>query len=95
MPKGYVIARINVHDADGFEEFKRLSGPAIADHGGRVLVRDPAPDVREGAAEGVAIIVEFDSPEVARVFYESQAYTEAKRVREGAAETELVLATGV
>ncbi|TFL16921.1 DUF1330 domain-containing protein [Jannaschia formosa] len=95
MPKGYVVARIDVHDADGFEEFKRMSGPVIKEHGGRVLVRDPSPDVREGSGTGVVIVVEFDSPEAARVFYESQGYTDAKRVREAAARTELVLATGL
>ncbi|PWJ21263.1 DUF1330 domain-containing protein [Jannaschia seohaensis] len=95
MPKGYVVARIRVQDKDGFEEFKRLSGPVIAEYGGRVLVRDPAPDVREGAAEGLVIIVEFDDPGTARAFYESEGYTEAKRVREAVSQTELVLATGL
>lgn len=95
MPKGYVIAHIRVHDADGFEEFKRLSGPAIQDHGGRVLVRDPKPDHREGAAQGTVIVVEFDDIATARRFYESQAYTDARAVRERAAETDLVLAEGL
>jgi hypothetical protein len=30
MPKGYLIAHIRVHDAEAFEEFKSLSGAAMA-----------------------------------------------------------------
>ena len=95
MPKGYIIAHIRVHDADGFETFKSLSGAAIKAHGGRVLVRDPTPDHREGGAEGVAIVVEFDSLEAARTFYESEAYTEARRVREAASDTDLIITEGL
>jgi uncharacterized protein (DUF1330 family) len=95
MPKGYVIAHIRVRDAEGFEAFKRLSGEAIAAHGGRVLVRNPAPDHREGAAEGMVVVVEFESLAAATAFYESDAYTEARRVREAASETDLVLVEGL
>lgn len=95
MPKGYLIAHIRVRDKDAFEEFKALSGAAIKAHGGRVLVRDPSPDHREGAADGLAIVIEFDSPEAAKAFYESDAYSEARRVRERISDTDLVLAAGL
>jgi uncharacterized protein (DUF1330 family) len=95
MPKGYLIAHIRVHDKDRFEEFKAMSGAAIKAHGGRVLVRNPAPDHREGAAEGLAIVIEFDSLEAARTFYESDAYTEARRVRDAISDTDLILVEGM
>ena len=84
-----------VHDKDAFEEFKTLSGAAIKAHGGRVLVRNPAPDRREGTSEGLAIVVEFDSLDAARTFYESEAYTEARRVRETISDTDLILVEGL
>jgi uncharacterized protein (DUF1330 family) len=84
-----------VHDKDGFEAFKSLSGAAIKAHGGRVLVRNPAPDHREGSAEGLAIVVEFESLEAARTFYESDAYSEARRVREAVSDTDLILTEGL
>lgn len=95
MPKAYLIAHIRVHDPDGFEKFKAMSGPAIAEHGGRVLVRNPAPDHREGGLRGLAIVIEFADMAAARGFYESDAYTAARRVRETAAETDLMLVEGV
>ncbi len=95
MPKGYLIAHIRVHDKDAFEEFKTLSGAAIKAHNGKVLVRNPSPDVREGAAKGLAIVVEFESLEDAQAFYDSQAYREAREVREPISDTELILVEGL
>jgi uncharacterized protein (DUF1330 family) len=95
MPKGYLIAHIRVHDKDAFEEFKALSGAAIKAHHGRVLVRNPAPDHREGEAKGLAILIEFESIEAARAFYESDAYSEARAVREKISETDLILVEGL
>jgi uncharacterized protein (DUF1330 family) len=95
MPKGYLLAHIRVNDADAFEEFKRLSGAAIKAHNGRVLVRNPSPDHREGGAKGLAIVIEFESIDAARAFYESDAYSEARAVREKISETDLVLVEGL
>lgn len=95
MPKGYLVAHIRVRDKDAFEEFKALSGAAIKAHGGKVLVRNPAPDHREGGAQGLAIVIEFETLEAARAFYDSEAYTEARRVRERISDTDLILVEGL
>jgi uncharacterized protein (DUF1330 family) len=95
MPKGYLIAHIRVHDAEAFEEFEQLSGAAIKAYNGKVLVRNPAPDHREGAAEGLAIVIEFESLDAARAFYESDEYSTARRVREKISETDLILVEGL
>ena len=95
MPKAYLVAHIRVHDREAFEEFRKMSGPAIAEYGGRVLVRNPEADHREGDLRGTVIVIEFDDMDAARRFYESDAYTAARRVRERAAETDLLLVEGV
>ena len=95
MAKGYLVAHIRVHDKEGFEKFKEMSGPAISEYGGKVLVRNPSPDIREGSDSGVAIVIEFESIENAREFYESDKYTEARAVRELAADTDLILVEGM
>jgi uncharacterized protein (DUF1330 family) len=95
MAKAYLIAHIRVHDSDRFEQFKAMSGPLIANYGGRLLARNPAPDHREGAAHGLCILIEFDSLDQARSFYTSDAYTAARLIREQAAETDLVLVEGL
>ncbi|MCH2075448.1 MAG: DUF1330 domain-containing protein [Rhodobacteraceae bacterium] len=95
MAKGYLVARIKVHDKDAFEEFKSLSGAAIKAHGGKVLVRNPVNDQREGDGKGLAIVIEFESLDAATAFYESEAYTQARRVREKISDTELFLVEGL
>jgi len=95
MPKGYLIAHIRVQDKEAFEEFKQLSGAAIKAYNGNVLVRNPTPDHREGAAQGLAIVIEFESLAAAQAFYESEAYTEARAVREKISETDLILVEGL
>ena len=47
MSKGYLVAHISVHDKDGFQNFVEMATPVIGEYGGKVLVREPAPDVRE------------------------------------------------
>lgn len=95
MPKGYLIATIRVHDAEGYEQFRAASGSAIATYGGRVLVRNPHPERREGNLDGITIVIEFESLEAARRFYESPEYTAARALREKAAKTDLLLVEGV
>lgn len=95
MAKGYLIAHIRVHDKEAFEKFKQLSSAAITAHNGKVLVRNPTPDHREGGSQGLAIVIEFESIDAARAFYESDAYTEARGVREKISETDLILVEGL
>ena len=95
MPKGYLIAHIRAHDADRMQEFRDLAMPAIAKYDGRVLVSQPSPEIKEGDESGIAVVIEFEDLDTARIFYHSPEYTAARQVREEAAETDLLLAEGV
>jgi len=89
-----IVSHLRVHDKEGMEKFKQMAGPTITEYGGKVLVREPNPDVREGKILGIALVIEFKSIETARKFYESEKYQAAKAVRELAAETDLILVEG-
>ena len=95
MAKGYLIANIRVHDNEIFEKFKAMSGPVITQYGGKLLVRNPNPDRREGDLTGLVIVLEFPNIEMAKTFYESNEYTAAKLVREGGSSTDLLIVEGV
>ena len=95
MPKAYLIARIRVHDKDGFETFKEMSTPLISEYGGRLLARNSEVEIMEGDQQGLVVLLEFDSMEKAKQFYFSDGYTAAKLVREQASEADLVLVEGV
>ena len=95
MSKGYLIAHLKELDQEGMDKFRQMAGPTIGEYGGKVLVREPSPDVREGDNLGTVVVIEFESIDVARKFYESEKYQEAKAVRELASKAHLVLVEGV
>ena len=94
MSKAYLIARIRVHDKEGFETFKQMSTPLISEYGGRLLARNPEVETLEGNQEGLVVLIEFGSMDEARQFYFSDGYTAAKLVREKASEADLILVEG-
>jgi uncharacterized protein (DUF1330 family) len=95
MAKGYLIANIRVHDKEVFEKFKLMSTPLISEYGGKLLVRTPEVDRREGDVTGLVVMLEFPNIEMARTFYESESYTAAKLVREVGSSTDLCLVEGL
>ncbi len=40
MNKGYLVAHLRVRNKEGFEKFRQMAGPTIAEYGGKVLVRE-------------------------------------------------------
>lgn len=42
LAKGFLVAHIHVPAKEKFEEFKAMSGPAIAEIGGCMLLRNPS-----------------------------------------------------
>jgi len=95
MPKGYLIAHIRAHDHEKMKEFSALARPAIAKHGGNVLVVNLNPTIKEGPESGTAVVIEFENMGAAEKFYHSEDYTAAKAIRLLAAETDLILAEGL
>lgn len=92
----YLIARVNVHDPEGYEAYKTKASAAIAAHGGRYLVRGGALEVLEGQDSGWRlVIVEFEDMETARSFYNSDAYQEAVRLRAPVSEGTFLLVEGL
>ena len=59
------------------DKFKQMAGPTIVEHGGKVLVCEPSLDVREGENLGTVVLIEFESIDAARKFYESEKYQAA------------------
>jgi len=95
MEKVYVIADIEVTEPEAYEDYKRLSSAAAKEHHGRWLVRGGAVDVLEGDWEPHRLVVlEFESEEAARRWYNSPEYAEARAVRLRSARSSLLLVRG-
>ena len=95
MP-AYIIVETDITDPEQYEQYKAASPGAIAAGGGRFLVRGGELAVLEGDWEPKRLVVlEFPDLEAAKAFYESEAYREAKALREGAAKLNMVAVEGV
>ena len=95
MP-AYVIARVNVTDPDKYKGYTALTPAAIAKNGGKFLVRGGPVVTMEGDDESRRIVVvEFDTVEAAKAFYDSPEYREARDARENAADLQMIVVEGV
>lgn len=94
--KGYLIVDCMVTDPVAYEGYKALAQLAIAEHGGRYLVRGGDSEVLEGDwTPARTVVVEFPSPAAAKNFYDSPTYRAARAARAGAAEMKMLVVTGV
>lgn len=79
MKKGFwVVAYKSISDGSAIKAYATLAIPAIEAFGGRLLT-GPASKVtaHEAGVEQLTIVVEFESYDIARVAYKSDAYKEA------------------
>ena len=95
MPKGYVITRADILDAESYGRYAAEATKAIAAHGGRALARGGRYEALEGQARARNVVLEFESFDAARAYYHSAQYQAAKALRSRAAEMEMVLVEGV
>ena len=92
----YVISEVDVRDAADFEAYRTIAAKAIAQYGGRYLVRGGAASVVEGGPPPkTIIIVEFPTMERLREWYASPEYAEALKVRRTALDRRLIFVEGV
>lgn len=91
----YLIALVDVTDPVQYEDYKMLTPHAITTNGGRFLARGGEAEALEGPKENRRVVVlEFDSVEQARAFWDSPEYLEAREVRAGAAEMQAFIVPG-
>lgn len=94
MPKGYWIARVTVHDSERYKDYIATATPAYKEYGAKFLVRGGTYEAAEGTARSRNVVIEFDTYENALACYDSPAYTEARKIRQEAADGELVIVEG-
>jgi NAD(P)-dependent dehydrogenase (short-subunit alcohol dehydrogenase family)/uncharacterized protein (DUF1330 family) len=96
MPKGYVIMTEVIRDPAGMVAHGAVTYDSLVKHRAKMLVVDADFEVREGTWEANSrlAIMEFESPDVARHWYESEAGQEAHALRRGAADCNVIIASG-
>jgi uncharacterized protein (DUF1330 family) len=88
----YVVIEVLATDVEKEAAYRQLSGPAVEQAGGRFIVRGGEMHVLEGSWEPKRLVVlEFPDADAARAWYDSDAYREARAVRDGAGEWRMVI----
>ena len=94
MP-AYVIADINVTEADAYEDYKKASSISLAAYGGRFVVRGGEASVLEGDwRPNRLVVLEFESVEKARAWWASAEYEAPKALRQRIAITNMIVVEG-
>ena len=95
MPKGYVIFIEDINDQDVYQGYIGKAGPTLAAHGGSLLVYQDGAEVLEGAWPGkTTVILEFESVEKAREWYNSPEYQAVIGERHRAADANAAIVAG-
>ena len=92
----YVIAEVEVTDPAGFEEYRKVVEATLRPYGGKYLVRGGQVERLEGDwTPKRLVILEFDSLQRARQWYDSQEYHGPKLQRQKSAKTNVIIVEGV
>jgi uncharacterized protein (DUF1330 family) len=96
MPKAYWVATYrSVTNPEALAAYAKLSGPAIAAAGGRILARGLPALVYEAGLQQRTVLIEFDSVEQAQAAHDSPAYQEAMALLAGAVERDIRIVEGL
>jgi uncharacterized protein (DUF1330 family) len=95
MP-AYVIINVDVKDQEQYAKYMKAGAPTILSHGGKPLVRGGKAEVWEGDPQPKRLIVlEFKDMQAAREWWDSSDYKEAKKLRLGAAQANVICVEGM
>ena len=88
----YVIGAVEVSDQDGMQEYAQKVGETVEQAGGRLLAGGPVGEVLEGEFHPhMGGIIEFETVEDAKRWYESEEYAPLRELRQRCGKTNLVV----
>jgi uncharacterized protein (DUF1330 family) len=92
MP-AYVVSRLTIHDREAFERYLAQAPQTVVDSGGKYLFRGGDVVALEGSWDDERLVVlEFETTEAARAWYECAEYKELRRLRQSVADAVILLA---
>jgi len=97
MP-AYVIGKLSIDNWDWYREYRSVTEPLVALHGGRYLIRGGASEKLEGSEPlgHAQVLIEFPSREAALNWYRDPAYSRMIELRrKSGVITELTLTDGI
>jgi uncharacterized protein (DUF1330 family) len=95
MP-AYLIVEVKVTDPERYEAYKPIAAAVTAKYGGKYLARGSDIIALEGDWHPARIVVvQFESMQKARAFYESADYAPALAIRKASTISRMILVDGL
>ncbi|OYX15521.1 MAG: hypothetical protein B7Z15_00260 [Rhizobiales bacterium 32-66-8] len=94
MAKGYWVGLVDVHDPEAYKEYVRATAAAYEKYGARFLVRGGTATNVEGKVRSRVVVVEFPDYQTALACRNSPEYANAKALREGISQADVVVIEG-
>lgn len=94
MPKGYWIARVDVHNEEGYKPYVATNNIIFKKFGGRLLVRGGRSRCAEGQARARNVVIEFPDYATALACYDLPEYQANIKVRQPHAVADIVIVEG-
>ena len=92
----YIIADVTVTNEAQMVKYREWSTRAMQEFDAEVLVRGGNPSPLEGGWQPQRVVVlKFKGRATAQAYYDSETYTQARHVREGAGRIDMILVDGV
>jgi uncharacterized protein (DUF1330 family) len=91
----YVLVEIEVTDPEEYAEYGKLAFPNVERHGGRFLVRGGTTDMLEGEWAPRIVLLEFESLDAIRRWYQSDDYQAILPMRLNSTKSRLIAVEGV
>src|SRR5579863_6752604 len=94
MAKGYWVARVDVSDPAGYQEYVAANAAAFRKYGARFVIRGGRFEAPEGTPRARNVVLEFKDYETAVACYHSPEYQAAKALRMGKSVGDVVIVEG-
>ena len=94
MAKGYWVARVDVSDPAGYQEYVAANAVPFHKYGARFLTRGGKSELVEGKLRSRVVVIEFPSFGAALDCYRSPEYAAAKKHRDSASAADIVVLEG-
>ena len=92
----YIVVELEVTDTEGFARYRDMVPATLEAYGGRYLVRGGELETLEGNWHPQRfVVIEFDSVEQAKRWWDSEEYRDARDLRQATAKTQMILVEGV
>jgi uncharacterized protein (DUF1330 family) len=94
MP-AYIIADVTVTNEEQMKQYREWSTRAMQEHGAEVLVRGGRVlPLEDGWTPERIVVLKFPDLAAAKAYYDSETYTKAREVREGAGSIRMIAVEG-